>query len=86
MISLGSIALLTALLLAGQQRGTALNTPGSSTKPLYRHMHALIVGIDKYPNVPQLHYAVADATEMKEMLLKFGFKGDDDGNRCKRGE
>src|SRR5437773_375826 len=46
-------------------------------KPLYAASHALIIGIDKYPNLPaqnQLSYAVRDATGLKAVLIKnYGF-------------
>lgn len=49
-------------------------------KPLYAASHALIIGINKYPNLPpqnQLSYAVRDATALKDVLVKnYGFDAD----------
>jgi len=49
-------------------------------KKVYDNSYALIIGINKYPNLPQqiqLHFAVADAMSMREMLIKsYGFPAD----------
>ena len=47
---------------------------------VYTNSYALLVGVNNYPNLPaqlQLHYAVADAQSMREMLIKYyGFPPD----------
>ncbi|MBC8066485.1 MAG: caspase family protein, partial [Chlorobia bacterium] len=48
--------------------------------PVYTGSHALIVGINKYPNLPksvQLKFAVNDAEGMRQTLVDyFGFPAD----------
>jgi hypothetical protein len=39
-------------------------------KPQYKASWALIVGIDNYKNAPPLSYAVSDASEIREVLVK----------------
>ena len=43
----------------------------------YSDSFALLIGIDKYHNWPQLNYAVADAERMQKLLTeKLGFPND----------
>ena len=46
-------------------------------KPIYTNSHALIIGIDKYKNLPnnvQLNYATKDATDLRDVFVKsYGF-------------
>lgn len=48
-----------------------------SGKALYTSSHALIIGVNNYPDLPknlQLKYAVADATSLRDMLVaNYGF-------------
>ncbi len=64
--------------LMAQQRGLKVVTtdPLSGEQiELYQDSRALLVGINKYQNVTQLGYAVADAESMRTLLVrKFGFK------------
>lgn len=40
------------------------------TKPSYENSHALIIGVNEYKNAPPLSYAVSDAQEIRELLVK----------------
>jgi len=53
-----------------QTRGLVRYLP--SGKPIYEYQNswAVLVGINKYENWPQLEYAVQDAKDMKELLIK----------------
>src|SRR5689334_5134088 len=76
-----SLLLLLTLLLCSL--GLAQETPKDLTLtrvtsapglPVYTNSHALIVGVNKYPNLPksvQLKYAVNDATGMRDTLIDF---------------
>jgi hypothetical protein len=76
---LGLLALTVALLLpvsaAAQLVLAKSDTPAGL--PVYTGSHVLIVGINKYPNLPkalQLQYAVNDATEVRDILVAhYGF-------------
>ena len=51
------------------------NKSYSFLKDIYNDSWALIIGIDKYQNVPTLSYAAKDAIDVKELLIKkYGFK------------
>jgi len=65
------------ILFARQERGIRIviqdSESGETVKP-YNARWAIIIGIDKYRNVRNLDYAVADAVSMKELLMKkFGY-------------
>ncbi|HVT10977.1 MAG TPA: caspase family protein [Fimbriimonadaceae bacterium] len=61
------------------QKKDLVETPKEETqaKPLYANSHALIIGIDRYPNLPaslQLSYATKDAIALRDELVKdYGF-------------
>lgn len=64
----------------GRQQGKDLIETRSAEptgQALYTESHALIVGINKYPNLPrplQLQYAEKDANDMRDMLVNnYGF-------------
>src|SRR2546423_1499192 len=75
------LALFLALCLsaAGQQRGTKLVSPDGGAfagQVFYTNSHALIIGINKYLKLKDsnLQYAVQDAKDLREMLIKsYGF-------------
>ncbi len=46
--------------------------PGAPPKSVYAQSWALLIAIDKYENVPELKYAVADAKAMKQYLAADG--------------
>src|SRR5579862_2181653 len=87
---LGRLAALT-LLLATLFAGPALGQQGKdlietrSAEPqgqnLYSGAHALIIGVNTYPNLPknlQLSFAASDAIAMKDMLVQsYGFPPDE---------
>lgn len=62
---------------AQTQRGmhVVIKDPETNTDiPAYNDSWAILIGIDKYQNVNQLEYAVADAAAIKNLLMtKFGF-------------
>ncbi len=70
------IVLLSACAL-GQQQSRDLvltRTTQPAGLPIYTGSHALIVGVNKYPNLPkevQLRYAVNDAVGMKKTLVDY---------------
>src|ERR1700736_4327699 len=51
-----------------------------SGQNLYTSSHALIIGVNNYPNLPkrlQLSFGVSDATAMRDMLVNnYGFPSD----------
>src|SRR4051794_9264267 len=53
--------------------------PGQSVdaKAVYGTSHALLIGVNRYPHLParlQLHYAVKDVEDLKDVLIKsYGF-------------
>ena len=52
-----------------------VNEKFSFVKEIYNESWALIIGINKYQNVPPLIYAVDDAVAVKDMFIeKYGFK------------
>jgi sulfatase modifying factor 1 len=62
--------------LFAQEKGMIIAGKASSelSGVIYRKGWALIIGINKYPNVPPLDYAVADANAVAELIKrKFGF-------------
>ena len=64
--------------LYSQQRGMKTLIKETGKEPqVYDHSWALIIGINKYQEWPQLDYAVNDAKSVREMLItKFGFSND----------
>ena len=50
---------------------------------IYDNSYALLIGIDKYKNVPSLDYAVKDAKDIQSMLVhKFHFQKNADHQVC----
>ena len=41
-----------------------------TTNDIYDNSYALIIGIDKYDNVSNLDYAVADANSIRNLLIE----------------
>ena len=73
------IGLFCCTQLAAQTRGmrsVTIKDPDSGAEmEAYRESWAILIGIDKYQNVPQLSYATADAVAIKKMLEEsFGFR------------
>ena len=67
--------IITGNLLA--QKGMRIVGKASQEMPdvIYRTGWAVVIGINKYPYVPQLDYAVADADAVADLIKrKFGFK------------
>lgn len=78
------VALLATIAVAlGQEQSRDLFLARSSTPPglpVYTGSHALIIGINKYPNLPNknLNFAVNDAQEFAKVLTdSYGFKASD---------
>ena len=77
------IAVLSMVASAGQQRSKDLILARSETPsglPIYTGSHVLIVGIDKYKNLPksELKYCVNDAKEFRDVLVDYyGFAATD---------
>ena len=71
------LGLFSALLAEVDSAQKVANEKFSFIKNIYSQSWALIFGINKYPNVEQLTYAVDDGVAVKEMLVeKYGFKED----------
>ena len=72
-----TVLLSSSLLIAQQERGfrNIVRDPDTGTEiRAYNESWAVIIGIDKYQNAPQLDYAVADARAIGKLLTdKFGF-------------
>jgi len=74
-IVLSLLLLITNDLLA--QKGMKISGKASQDLPdiIYRTGWAVVIGINKYPNVPQLSYAVEDADAVADIIKsKFGFE------------
>ena len=42
-----------------------------TTEDIYDNSYALIIGIDKYQNVPNLNYAVKDVEKIQSMIVEY---------------
>ena len=42
-----------------------------TTDDIYDNSYALIIGIDKYQNVPNLNYAVKDVEKIQSMIVEY---------------
>jgi uncharacterized caspase-like protein len=60
---------------AQQTRGLKVitRTPDGEVLELYDNSWAVVVGIDDYQKWPPLHYAVNDARDVRDRLMKLGF-------------
>ena len=77
LVSLSAILLLSSTLFSVENAITTANEKYAFVNDIYRDSWALIIGINKYQNVPQLNYAVDDAVSIKSMFTeKYGFKED----------
>jgi iron(II)-dependent oxidoreductase len=66
-------AVAVGVVLAQKGMRTVIGTDGILSEEPYRTKWALLIGINKYPNLPvqyQLHYAENDVKELKKVLLE----------------
>jgi len=79
-VILASIFLIVGLSVAQKGMQSTSKKPTDLPDTVYGTSHALLIGINKYPNLTveeQLHYAVADAESLADVLQnKFGFSQD----------
>jgi hypothetical protein len=65
---------------AGKDLGVVPTSGELAHQKIYSGSYALLIGINDYPNLPrqlQLHFAVADAESMRDVLVKYyGFPAD----------
>jgi len=79
-VILASIFMIVGLSVAQKGMLSTSKKPTDLPDTVYGTSHALLIGINKYPNLPvedQLDYAVADAESLADVLQnKFGFNED----------
>ena len=73
-VSLFIIVFSTAMLFSDNSTRGLLRNNNISPASIYSNQWALIIGVNEYPDFPQLKYAVEDAKSMKNTLMtQYGF-------------